>query len=82
MEEICDWVTIRRSAWNAYDYGQLLLKSVRVLQAESEDFNMYAAFVGEKNDMDLKRRITKVAEYKPYWKMGTAIPYRQSICIH
>ncbi|MCM1181645.1 MAG: M56 family metallopeptidase [Clostridium sp.] len=73
MEEICDWATIKRSEWKAYDYGQLLLKSMRVLQAESEDFNMYATFVGEKNYLDLKHRITKVAEYKPYWEMGTAI---------
>lgn len=33
MEEICDFVTIQRSQENAYTYGQLLLKSMRVLQA-------------------------------------------------
>ncbi|MCM1049569.1 MAG: transcriptional regulator, partial [Clostridiales bacterium] len=39
----------------------------------SEDFNMFATFVGDKEYRNLKHRITKVAEYKPYWKMGTAI---------
>ena len=48
MEEICDWVTIKRSKGRAYAYGQLLLKSMRVLQAESKDFNMYATFTGDK----------------------------------
>ena len=48
MEEICDFVTIQRSQRKAYTYGQLLLKSMRILQAESEDFNMYATFTGDK----------------------------------
>ena len=58
MEEICDWVTIKRSEGKAYAYGQLLLKSMRVLQAESEDFNMYADFV-ENNKYQSVRRIVK-----------------------
>ena len=31
MEEICDWVTIHQSKEKAYTYGQLLLRSMRVL---------------------------------------------------
>ncbi|MBD5537726.1 MAG: M56 family metallopeptidase [Lachnospiraceae bacterium] len=66
MEEICDWVTIKRSQGKAYAYGQLLLKSMRVLQAESEDFNMYATFAGDKEFQSVRQRVTRIARYKPY----------------
>lgn len=66
MEEICDWVTIKRSGDKAYAYGQLLLKSMRVLQAESEDFNMYATFAGDKEYQSVRQRGTRIAGYKPY----------------
>lgn len=66
MEEICDLVTIQRSKGKAYDYGQLLLKSMRVLQAEGEAFNMYAAFAGNKKYQNIRKRVTRIANYKPY----------------
>lgn len=66
MEEICDLVTIKRSEGKAYAYGQLLLKSMRVLQAESEDFNMYATFAGDKEYQSVRQRVTRIARYKPY----------------
>ncbi|MBD5479148.1 MAG: M56 family metallopeptidase [Lachnospiraceae bacterium] len=66
MEEICDRVTIKRSECKAYDYGQLLLKSMMILQAESEDFNMYAAFTGNKEYRSVRQRVTRIAAYKPY----------------
>lgn len=66
MEEICDWVTIQRSTGKAYTYGQLLLKSMRVLQAESEDFNMYATFAGDKEYRNIRQRVTRIAAYRPY----------------
>lgn len=66
MEEICDFVTIKRSEGKAYEYGQLLLKSMRVLQTESEDFNMYATFAGDKEYQKIRRRVAKIARYKPY----------------
>lgn len=70
MEEICDLVTIKRSEWKAYDYGQLLLKSMRVLQAESEDFNMYATFTGDKEYQNVRQRVTRIAAYKPYKRIA------------
>ena len=66
MEEICDWVTIKRSEGKAYAYGQLLLKSMRILQAESKDFNMYATFAGDKEYQSVRQRVTRIAAYKPY----------------
>lgn len=64
MEDICDRVTIQKGDSTAYEYGQILLKSIKLLKAEN--VGMYAAFVGEKDYKDLKHRFTKVAEYKPY----------------
>lgn len=72
MEEICDFVTIQRSKSKAYTYGQLLLKSMRILQSESEDFNMYATFAGDKEYKSVRQRVKRIAGYKPY-KKGIAV---------
>ncbi len=66
MEEICDLVTIQRSKGKAYAYGQLLLKSMMILQAESEDFNMYATFAGDKEYQSVRQRVKRIARYKTY----------------
>lgn len=66
MEEICDWVTIQRSEGKAYTYGQMLLKSMRVLQTESKNFNLYAAFSEDKEYRDIRQRIERIAGFKPY----------------
>ena len=76
MEEICDWVTIRKNKADAYGYGQLLLKSMRTLQEESKDYNMYATFSGDKDYRNIRKRMTGIAGYKPYKKLmavGTMI---------
>lgn len=70
MEEICDFVTIQRSQRKAYTYGQLLLKSMRILQAESEDFNMYATFAGDQEYQNIRRRVARIARYKPYRRIA------------
>lgn len=69
MEEICDFATIQRSQRKAYSYGQLLVKSMRILQAENEDFNMFAAFAGDKEYQNIRQRVTRIARYKPYRNM-------------
>ena len=66
MEEICDWITIRNSRGTAYTYGQMLLKSMRLLQTEREDFNMFPAFAGDKEYRNIHQRVTRIAGYKPY----------------
>lgn len=71
MEEICDWVTIRRSKGKAYTYGQLLLKSMRILQEESKDFNMFATFVGDEEYQNIRQRVTRIARYRPYKRIVT-----------
>ncbi len=70
MEEICDWATMQRSRQKAYSYGQLLLKSMRILQVESKDFNMYAAFAGDREYRDIRQRVTRISQYTPYKQMS------------
>ncbi|MDE7299837.1 MAG: M56 family metallopeptidase [Lachnospiraceae bacterium] len=72
MEEICDFVTIQKSKGKAYTYGQLLLKSMRILQAEGEAFNMYAAFAGDREYRDIRQRVKRIAGYKPYKETAAA----------
>ena len=72
MEEICDRVTIQKCGGDAYAYGQLLLKSMKILQAESEDFNMYAAFAGDTEFRNIRQRMTGIAGYRPYRRMAAA----------
>lgn len=52
--------------------GQLLLKSMRLLKAENEDFNMFAAFVGDKEYENICDRVTKITKYKPYRRAAAA----------
>lgn len=66
MEEVCDLVTIQKSKGKAYDYGQLLLKSMKILQTESEGFNMFPAFADDKEYQNIRRRMTKIVWYRPY----------------
>ena len=66
MEEICDWMTIRKNGAGAYEYGQLLLKTMQLLQAESKDFNLYATFAGDQEYHSIRQRVTRIAGYKPY----------------
>lgn len=64
MEDICDRVVIQKKDGSAYEYGQMLLKSVKLLKAQ--DAGMPVTLVGEKDYQDLKHRIIKISEYKPY----------------
>lgn len=70
MEEICDWVTLQRSGGDAYTYGQLLLKSMRTLQAEADHFHLYAAFADDTGYETIRRRMTKIAGYRPYKRIA------------
>lgn len=73
FETVCDRITIQKSDRNAYGYGQLLLKTMRLLQPE--DINVTAAFVGEKEYETVKRRFIKVADFRPYRKNVVTMLY-------
>lgn len=64
LEHICDRVAIQKSNGNAYDYGRLLLKSLRRLKEEAQRGT--AAFVGEHSYREMKSRIEKVAGFRTY----------------
>lgn len=64
LEEICDRVVIQRSRKTAYDYGRLLLNSIRILGNDSIDTP--AAFAGERKYESIKKRMEQVARFKPY----------------
>lgn len=71
MEDICDHVTIKRSGRAAYEYGQVLLRSIKLLKTHNKE--VLAALVGENDYQDIKRRFTNVAAYRPYGKSGTIL---------
>jgi len=71
MEDVCDRITIRNSNIEPYEYGLVLLKSIKLLKAENTAVS--AAFIGERDYREIKKRFIKVTEYKPYRKIGTVI---------
>lgn len=84
LEEICDWVTIHKSKSSAYAYGQLLLKSMKVLKAESEEFNLYANFAGDKEFQNICQRMRRIACFgaKRYQKLSSfLVPAFTIVCV-
>lgn len=79
FEEICDRVAIQRSKENAYDYGRLLLSSIRLLGNENIDTPV--AFAGEQEYQNIKSRMEQVAHFKPYRKSVAVISAFSSILI-
>ncbi|MDE7311894.1 MAG: M56 family metallopeptidase [Eubacterium sp.] len=80
LEEICDWATILKSSGSAYVYGQLLLKSMRILQEENDAFERFAAFAGEKGYRSIRRRIVRITRYRRYPKVAAA-GMALSVCV-
>lgn len=75
LEDICDKVCIQNSGTDAYEYGMILLKSLKMLRPGREDISPAAAYAGEKGFADMKRRMQEIAGFRPYRKrmcMGMA----------
>lgn len=68
MEDICDKVCIQSSGRTAHEYGLILLKSLKILRFGQESIPPAAAYAGEKDFADVKRRIEKIAGFQPYRK--------------
>lgn len=73
LEDICDRVTIRKSGGGGYEYGKLLLGSVKLLQNETVSCGVKLpgkdlpfAYCGEEQYLQIKRRLKKVVGYKAY----------------
>ena len=71
MEDICDKVTIQRSGKSAYEYGTMLIKSIKILQETT--FETMVTSAGEKSYIDTKQRVVKIASYKSYKKWWVSI---------
>ena len=68
MEDICDRVCIQNSGKTAYEYGMVLLKTLKLLQLGSENITVATAYAGEKDFKEMKRRIVEIANFRPYSK--------------
>lgn len=64
LEAICDQVAIQAGGRDAYAYGELLIRTMKVLRTEV--FDGTAAFAGEKEYKAVRQRIQRIAEYTPY----------------
>ena len=78
MERICDAVTIRRSGRGAAFYGRVLLKSMALLRAPSS--GLPAAFAGETGFADMRERMGRVRDYRPYSRGHAAAPAACALC--
>lgn len=68
MEDICDRVCIQNSGKTAHEYGLVLLKSLKLLCSRQEDVPSAVTYAGEKEFADMKRRMEKIAGFRPYRK--------------
>lgn len=68
MEDICDRVCIQNSGSSAHEYGLVLLKSLKVLRLGYEGISPTATYAGEKEFADMKRRMSEIADFRPYRK--------------
>lgn len=68
LEDICDRVCIQSSGRTAYEYGLVLLKTLKLLQSGSEGMPPAVAYAGEREFADIKRRMGAIASFRPYGK--------------
>ncbi len=66
LEEICDWVTMQNGRQSPYDYGRLLIKSMKAVPKDNRNMGRAVAFAGEQQYRQFKRRIMGIADYRPY----------------
>lgn len=72
LEDMCDRVCIQNSEEGAIEYGQVLLKSLKLLGSHPEKISTVVTYAGEKEFEDMKRRIGNIASFRSY---------RKSVCI-
>lgn len=71
MEDICDRVTIQKSRKTAYEYGNLLLRSMQLLQEQSQTLTFSATLAGDTEYRNIKSRMKKVVSFRPYKRIRT-----------
>ena len=68
LEDICDRVCIQKSGKTAQEYGMVLLKTLKLLGTESGNTPSAVTYAGEQEFKDMKRRMGKIAGFRPYKK--------------
>lgn len=68
MEDICDRVCIQSSGRTKYEYGLVLLKTLKLLRSGSEGTPPAVTYAGEKEFTDMKRRMGAIGDFRPYQK--------------
>ena len=71
LEDICDQAAMQEGGMDAYEYGKLLIGSIKILQEETPGGT--AAFAGEKEYREVRQRILRIMEYAPYEKRRVRI---------
>lgn len=66
LEDICDRVCIQKSGRTAHEYGMVLLRTLKLLQSGSDDTPPAVTYAGETEFADMKRRMAKIAGFRPY----------------
>lgn len=69
MEDMCDRVCIQNSGKTAQEYGQLLLKTLKLLRTEQNNISSVVTYAGEKDFEDIKRRMGKIVDFRSYRKV-------------
>lgn len=72
LEDICDRICIQKSGISAYEYGRILLKSVKLLRCGQEPAPPAVTFAGENGWADLRRRMGNIAAFCPVRRLSRA----------
>lgn len=70
LEDMCDRICIQKWGRGACEYGEILLKSLKLLQSQQDNISSIVAYAGEKEFEEIKRRIGNIATFRPYRRMS------------
>lgn len=68
LEDICDKVCIQNSTKSACEYGEILLKSLKLLRFEQDELSSAAAYAAQSTFADFQRRLKCILQFRPYQK--------------
>lgn len=68
LEDMCDRVCIQKRGRQACEYGEMLIKSLRLLRSQRDNISSVVTYAGEKEFEEIKRRIGNIASFRPYRK--------------
>lgn len=70
LEDMCDRVCIQKGRREAYEYGEVLLKSLKLLRSQEDNISSAVTYAGEKEFEEIRRRISNIASFRPYQRMS------------